>query len=245
MSFTNSDWITVGGWFVTFVLGIIATLLTQWISKKKRTIGWSLMSESNLLSEAAVEEISHGFGVPVDITVKGRNVYDLSTIRVKVANIGNIELQEIVLHFHFGEFAEVYVGRYLTELGVYREALTLDKRANLATLTVQHINRGQSFEIEFLVGNYHAGDFTADMAKSGVTLREVSSLKLEKELRMLQFFGLSITGIKLDRTAMQTALLVDEVRALGKSITEYVGFMRKENRSHHDAVSDTSPQDRS
>jgi len=230
MSLTTSEWISIGGWFVTFCLGVIATLLTQRLAKKKRTIGWSLMSESNLLSEA-VEQISHGFGVPIDINVKGREVNDLSTIRVKVANIGNIELQNLTLHLLFGEHSEVYLGRYLGELGVYREALTLDKSKNRATLAVQHINRGQSFEIEFLVGNYHSGDFSVDMAEPGVVLREVSSIKLEKELAMLKFIGMGVAGIKLDRTAMQTSLLVDEVRALRRSITEYLGVLKKEKRA--------------
>jgi hypothetical protein len=99
----NSDWVTIVGWGVTFILGIALTLITQHFKRKKKQIGWSLVSESNLLSHSTQEalELETGFGVPVSVLVGNNQVSDLSTVRIKVGNTGNIELQNLTLHFRF------------------------------------------------------------------------------------------------------------------------------------------------
>lgn len=220
----SSDWITIIGWSVTFVLGILLTLLTQRLSKKKKRIIWSLVGESNLLSHATQEELETGFGVPVKVYMGENQVTDLSTVRIKVGNTGNIELQNITLNFKFGENAKVYVGRYIGDLGVYRKKLSLEKMDNIAFLEIAHINKGQSFEVEFLVGQYQVGDIFVDMAEPGVILKRATSVGLETGLGRFAHFSLGFMGIKYDPTATQTSYLVNEVRnlrrALLKNLTE-------------------------
>ncbi len=79
--------------------------------------------------------------------------------------------------------AKVYVGRYVGDLGAYRKALTLVKGGNQATIEVGHINRGQSFDVEFLVNRYNKADAVVDLAAPGVHLRRMSAPVLERELR--------------------------------------------------------------
>jgi hypothetical protein len=210
--------ITVIGWGVTFVLGVLATILAQRLTKQRKRISWSLVNESSLLSEESLQEISEGFHVPLKILVNGNEETNLSTLRVKVANTGNIEVENVQLHFSFGENAVAHVGRYLGNLGVYRQSLHLEKNRNVATLDIAHINNGQSFEVEFLVAGYRPGDFCVDMAAPGVTLKQTDQLSLEVGIGRATGHAVSVGlfGVKYEPTATQTSLLVSEVRELRK-----------------------------
>lgn len=212
--------LTITGWGVTFALGVLATILAQKLTKQRKRISWSLVNESSLLSEESLQELSEGFHVPLKILVNGNEETNLSTLRVKVANTGNVEVENIRLHFSFGESAVAHVGRYLGELGVYRQSLHLEKNKNIATLDIAHINNGQSFEVEFLVAGYRAGDFSVDMAASGVTLKQTDQLSLEVGIGKAAGHAVSVGlfGVKYEPTATQTSLLVGEVRQLRKAI---------------------------
>lgn len=218
----SAEWVAIIGWPVTFVLGVAATVLAQRLTKQRKRISWSLANESSLLSEESLREISEGFHVPLKIMINGKEETNLNTLRVKVANTGNIELQGVKLHFSFGEDAVAYVGRYIGDLGVYRQSLHLEKNRNVAALDIAHINAGQSFEVEFLVGGYRTGDFSLDMAAPGVTLKQTDQLSLEVGIWKATGNALSVglLGIKYEPTAIQTSLLVNEVRQLRKAIEQ-------------------------
>lgn len=212
--------VTIIGWSVTFILGIAATVLAQKLTKQRKRISWSLVNESSLLSEESLQEITEGFHVPLKVLVNGKEETNLSTLRVKVANTGNIELESIKLHFSFGENAIAYVGRYIGDLGVYRQSLHLEKNHNVATLDIAHINIGKSFEVEFLVAGYRVGDFSVDMAAPGVTLKQTDQLSLEVGIGKAAGKALSmgLLGVKYEPTATQMSLLVNEVCQLRKVI---------------------------
>lgn len=216
--------LTVIGWPVTFALGVAATILAQKFTKQRKRISWSLVNESSLLSEESLQELSEGFHVPLKVLVNGNEESNLSTLRVKVANTGNIELENIKLHFTFGDDAVAHVGRYLGDLGVYRQSLHLEKNRNVATLNIAHINNGQSFEVEFLVAGYRSGDFSVDMAAPGVTLKQTDQLSLEVGIGKAAGHALSVGlfGVKYEPTATQTSLLVNEVRQLRKVIEKSI-----------------------
>lgn len=220
MSLSNSELIQIIAWPVTFLLGIAATLITQRIGRKNKNIRWSLVNESNLLSNDALEEISAGFGVPVKVQVGGIEQNDLTTIRVKLANTGNVEVEHITLHFRFGQDSKVHVGRYLGELGEYRKALNLEKSGNSAALEIQHINSKQNFEVEFLVTNYQSGDFAVDLAAPGVSLQRTDIATLEASKGIFKSLAIGAIGVRYDPTATQTALLVEEVRRLRQMLSK-------------------------
>lgn len=66
-----SIWITIAGWAIYFISGILIALFTQRLKKKKKQIGWTLVNDSNLLSQATLHNIEDGFGVPLSISVRG------------------------------------------------------------------------------------------------------------------------------------------------------------------------------
>ena len=135
----------------------LATVLTQRLAKQRKQIGWSVVSHSSLLASGALQDLTTGFGVPLEVRVAGRVVADLATVRMRIGNVGNTVVEKITLHFSFGEGATVYVGRYLGDLGVYQEKLRLAKQENTATLEIAHINPRQSFDLEFLVSGDSVG----------------------------------------------------------------------------------------
>ena len=211
---SSDNWITIVGWLVTFIFGVLATLIVQRLSKTRKIIAWSVFNESDLLSESIMQEISTGFQVPVSISVNGINEQSLSTMRIKIGNAGNIEIENIKIIFNFGENAQLYVGRYVGDLGAYRDALHLEKNDNNASLTIKHINSKQSIEVEFLVGHYNLGDITVDMAAPGIILKKVENANFDIKAGILSSIGLGVMGIKYDPNATQTALLVEEIKKL-------------------------------
>ncbi len=215
---STSDIVQIVGWPVTFILGIAATLIAQRVGKKKKRISWSLVSESNFLSKEALEQINTEFLVPIKVLVGDVEQTDLSIVRVKVANTGNIEVEGFILNFAFGSNAKVHVGRYLGELGAYRQALHLEKTGNSANLNIQHINPKQSFEVEFLVGNYHSGDFNVDLSAPGVILQRTDLATLESSKKILKSISYGAIGVKYDPNAAQTAFLVEELKKLRQVI---------------------------
>ncbi|MEW8508991.1 MAG: hypothetical protein AB2598_20085 [Candidatus Thiodiazotropha sp.] len=215
---STSDLVQIIGWPVTFILGVVATLIAQRIGKKKKRISWSLVSESNFLSKDALEQINTEFRVPVKVIVGEAEQSDLSIVRVKVANTGNIEVENFTLNFDFGSEAKVHVGRYIGKLGAYRQALSLEKTGSSAALSIQHINPKQSFEAEFLVGDYHPGDFNVDLSAPGVSLQRTDLAALEASKEILKSISYGAIGVKYDPNATQTAFLVDELKRLRKVI---------------------------
>ena len=162
------NFITIIGWIVSFALGLLSALIVQKRGKLRKVLAWSLVSESDLLSRETLDELEAGFGVPIRVLIRDREETELSTIRVRVLNSGNVELQNLTLHFKFGPEARVYVGRYIGDLGVFRKKLKLEKHETTATLEIMHINPAQEFEVEFLVSKYRHDHFTVDMAEPGI-----------------------------------------------------------------------------
>lgn len=213
-----SDWLTAIGWVVSFVLGIAATLFVKWRSRPRKVLAWAVVSESQPFSSGALEEISTGFGVPVSVRIGDNKHVSVSVVRIRLACVGNVELENMAVVFSFGETAKLHVGRYIGDLGVYRERLALTRDETTARLAIRHINPAQDFEVEFLVSEYEEGDVVVDMAEAGVTLKKSAEAVISSSLGRKAFLsanlGLFGMGVRLDAQAYQTARLVDEISSL-------------------------------
>ena len=176
---STTNVVTIVGWIIAFAFGLLSAVIVQRRGKARKVISWNVVSESNILARDALQQLESGFGVPVRVIVDGHEETTLSTIRVLITSVSNVEVENLTLYFGFGPTASVYVGRYVGDLGAYRQKLRLIKSDNVAELAVAHINPGQSVEVEFLVGRYESGHFTVDLAEPGVTLRLARALILE------------------------------------------------------------------
>lgn len=231
MNLQISDYIQIASLFLGLLFGVIGTFLAQFLTRKRRKILWSLVSESDFLSTGIQEHIDTQFRVPVKLLVNGIEQQNASVVRIKIANGGNVEIQDLTIYFSFGPDSSVNVGRYIGDLGAFRNALELEKSANSATLSVTHINKGQSFEVEFLVGNYSKGSIYVDMSKAGVSIEKITALKMEQGLSFMGSIGLSLIGVNYNPVASQTSNLVAETRLLRHAI-ENIARNLSEKRSN-------------
>lgn len=188
----TSDWLTVLGWFISFFLGLISALIVLNYEKKKQVIAWSIIGESNIISNEAFR----GFTVPIKISVNGQEENTISTVRIRIGNSGNTEISNIRLIFNFGSKSNLFSGEFVQNLGAYANHLHLDNQGNLAILDIDYINPKQFFDIDFLVGKYEIGDVKVDMAKAGVELRKTEFTKwdLEFTVDFLEILLLQIKG---------------------------------------------------
>ncbi len=211
-----SDWITIAGWIVSFILGLIASLIVQSKAKKKQVIAWSIIGESNIISTDSFG----GFSVPIKIAVNGQEENNISTVRVRVGNRGNTEITNIRLIFKFGSKANLFSGELVQDLGAYADCVHINNQGNSAILDIDYINPSQFFDMDFLVGKYEIGDVNVDMAKAGVELRktEFTRWDLEVKLDILHFISISIPGLKIDPTIYVLNNIADEISKIRKVI---------------------------
>ncbi|ACC84355.1 hypothetical protein [Nostoc punctiforme] len=204
----TSDWITIAGWVVSFILGLIASLIIQNRAKKKQIIAWSVVGESNIITN----ESFGGFTVPIKIFVNGIEENNLSTVRVRVGNKGNTEITNIRLIFKFGSKANLFSGELVQNLGAYADCLHINNQGNSATLDIDYINHSYFFDIDFLVGKYEIRDIHVDMAKAGVELIKTEFTRWDLE------FTQSIIDILNSKvsTIDTTYILKDIVNELSK-----------------------------
>jgi hypothetical protein len=152
--------------------------------------------------------------------VNGNEEPSVSAVRLKIANTGNKELESLMLHLDFGESATAHVGQIVGDIGVYKDKLKMTKDGSKASIEIGHINKGQSFEVEFLVGKYNLGNVKADMAAFGIELKQTEKFQLEAGLSKITkgAISASIMGVRYDSTAVHTANLANEVKLLRSTI---------------------------
>ncbi len=160
--------------------------------KKKQVIAWSIIGESNIISNEAFR----GFTVPIKISVNGQEENNISTVRIRIGNSGNTEISNIRLIFNFGSKSNLFSGEFVQNLGAYANHIHLDNQGNLAILDIDYINPKQFFDIDFLVAKYEIGDVKVDMAKAGVELRKTEFTKwdLEFTVNFLEILLLQLKG---------------------------------------------------
>jgi hypothetical protein len=169
---TTTNIVAIAGWLVSFALGLFSALIVQRRASPRRSLTWSVVSESNLLARDAVTQLETGFGVPVQVLVDGKPQADISTSRLRIRSEANIDIRDARIYFDFGAAAVIYVARYVGEADAYSEKLTLSRLGNRVSLALQYINPKQTFDLEFLVTGYELGSVKVDMAEAGVKLRQ-------------------------------------------------------------------------
>lgn len=172
MKLTSSDWINVLGWFVSFILGTISATLVQNYFRQRKIISWAAIGESNIITDKAFSS----FSVPVKILINNQEETSISIVKIRIKNSGNTEIDQVTIQLNFGSNANLYGGNFSGKLGVYRNHLRLNQIGNTADIEIDYINPNQYLDVDFYVGKYIIGEVEADMAKSGVKLKEYTIL---------------------------------------------------------------------
>lgn len=149
------------------LLGIVGTFLTEKGLQERKVLAWSVVTQTNILYEALA-----GVGSSIEILVDGQKVTNLSLVRIRVENKGNKEIENVNnFTFSFGNSAKIYKSQ-VSPQGSYGSTITIDYSGNSAKISLEFINRRQSFEIDFLVDGYITDKVEAELLMPGVTLKK-------------------------------------------------------------------------
>ena len=154
------------GWIsaITSVIAIILTLLIYFITRKKKSLSYEVLSESPLISIS--DEIKSG----LQVLYNGKPVENIHLCLIKFMNDGNVPIAandyERPLTLSFGDPSSLV---YVEKMQVTPSNLTLHIDVSGQAITVAPImlNPGDSFTVKALINQY-GGEFDVDARVLGV-----------------------------------------------------------------------------
>jgi len=204
--------VTIIGWFVTFFLGIISTLIIQRMFSKKKIIGWSVMNEVEWIPKI----ISESLEIPIKILVEDSENESLSSVQVKVGNVGNEEIDT------FNTDAKIISHAITNDLGAYNDNVLFTKtNDSKCKLSLDFINCRKFIDLEFLIGNYALESISLDFASKGVSLKKTETSKLMEMLLSeapIKAFGFGLLGVKYDPSASALFEIAQELKKISNKI---------------------------
>lgn len=207
-------WLTPVGWVVTFLLGIISAVIIQRMTRKKKVISWSLLSESELFSENIAEQTS----LPIKVMVGDSENTSLSAVNLRIGNTGNEVISDLNIHTTFNEGATVLKHEIENPLGEYARHVSRSTKSNELKLNLKFINPKQIIDLEVLLGDYSPGSIVVDLAAPGVELRRQATGRWDISTSILKSIALSIAGIRYDPTVSPLTELAETMRAISKRL---------------------------
>ncbi len=215
MLFGNSDILTIVGWVVTFILGVISTIITQSFTREKKFLKWAIVSEIDL---SPTHHLKAAPSVPIKILVKGIEARSVHSVQLQIVSSGNKEIQDVEVQVGFGLSATLMSFSTDEDLGAWSQHVVLENDSKNGLIKLKHINPGQRLTLNALVKDYKTGDATIDVAAPGVAIRQSSVVDISLVGGVLKTASFSLMGVRLDPQVSQTALLVGEVRRLRETV---------------------------
>lgn len=216
----TSDWLTVVGWVVTFALGVVATLVVDRARRRRKEVAWSIVSESELVSD----DIANRTGLPVRVLVGDQEQESLSVVTVRVGSRGNEVIEDLPVTFRFNQGARQIVLRTTNGAGDplwdYKKHVNPNPYApNECLVHFDFINPEQTVEFEFLLGGYELGSVDLDCAAPGVsfTRRDISRWEIPDQF--LGKVGLGIMGVRYDPTVAPMIEIAGELRSVRRQVS--------------------------
>ncbi len=222
----TSNWVTIIGWPIVFILGIISAYIHKKINTKKKILSYAIISEIDIFS---AEKFTR-YEIPIGININGIAENSLNTVRVKIGNRGNVELQNISINIRFGEDTKLHFEKLICDSQSYLDTIKVTRNSNNLQLNLNHINKGKSFEIDFILSNYIKGGISIELAEPGVELKNIDPFRWDLPVGVLSTLSVGILGVRVDANAQQTSNLVNEISSIRKIIETEHYLKLKENR---------------
>jgi hypothetical protein len=166
----TTNWVTIVGWPVTFLLGMCATLISQRILREKKAITWAVFSEIDLSPSRYLK--ADKTPVPLKMLVGGVEADVLHNVRLQIVNSGNKEIENVESHINFGPETKIMSFSLVGELGAWKQFVRVANDGKEAHIDFKHINPKQKLTVDALVVNYSPGNTTMDLSAPGVSLRQ-------------------------------------------------------------------------
>lgn len=211
-----SDWLTIGGWLATFLLGMVATVIVQRINRKRSILAWTVLSENTLLPR----ETSIELDVPVRIVVDGLDQESLSVVNVRLGSAGTEVIKDFTAVVKMNPGAHILKARLLDDLGEFATHVTWLASSNRLDIKFDYLNpEHQRIDLELLVGGYELGSTQVDLSAPGVVLQRREAARWDVQVSFVRSIALSIMGVRYDPTVSPLTEIADELRHLRR----YVG----------------------
>jgi len=189
-------------------------------------LSYAIISEIDIFSA----EKFTGYEIPIGININGIAEDSLNTVRVKIGNRGNVELQNISINIRFGEDTKLHFEKLICDSQSYLETINIIRNSNNLQLNLNHINKGKSFEIDFILSNYIKGGISIELAEPGVELKNIDPFRWDLPVGVLNTLSIGILGVRIDANAQQTSNLVNEISSIRKIIEIEHYLKLKESR---------------
>lgn len=100
MNLTIDNSVTIISALIAGILGIIGTLVVQYLFRKKRVVTWMIANQNYFAPDSFTEAPRN---VPISVKIGNREVESLAVITIAIGNSGNEAITDFTLALTFGE----------------------------------------------------------------------------------------------------------------------------------------------
>ncbi|MCC7387590.1 MAG: hypothetical protein IT431_02350 [Phycisphaerales bacterium] len=195
VGFKWAEWVLVP--MISALLGIVATLIVQRVSKKRKVLGWALGQELAIIEADNAGNAASTFDVPIKLNIGSVELDRVHVIAFRLANTGNVVIEGLDPAILVPE-ASCLAAKVVGDLGEFAKHVSLHKGRDRVDVHVDHLNPGAAFEVQLLVSDYRIGSGRVDAAAPGLTVKRqgVPSLSADaaRATRLSASLSLGILG---------------------------------------------------
>lgn len=207
----TKELLTIVGWPVSCILSIIAGgWVTPRLIKKRKTLVWAVVSESELIPK----ELHSSLSLPVSIQVGGVTPKSLSLITIRLGNGGNEVVEKIAPAITFNSAASALYVKPQEDLGEFQKCVEGVIESDRVRVAFSHINPGDDYEFELLLSDYELGSIGVDLAAAGVDVVRRDASRWELPVSTLRGIGLSFFGVRYAPEVAIMATIATELKAM-------------------------------
>lgn len=219
----GSNLLTIIGWIVTFLLGIIATIIVQRFHRKRMILAWTVLSENTLFPK----DVSIDLDVPVRVVVGGSLQESLSTVNIRIGSGGNEVIKDFNAVVTMNPKAKIIRAKLLNDIGEFSKHISWNASSNRLDIRFEYLNPEiRKVDLELLVGSYELGSTTVDLSAPGVVLTRREAARWDIKVSFLKSLAFPIMGVRFDPTVSPLEEIAAELRHLRLQAADQAFAMR-------------------
>ena len=207
----TTDWIRIAIPFIAFVLGLLSTLLVQFLRRERSIVAWGVISEDTVFSQ----DVASGIKLPVQILVDNQPHDALTSVALRFGSRGNQTVEDITFAVTFNPNANILRVRHANNLGEYQKTIKMVKSKGRIEFKFKFINtEHKTIDIDILFANYVANSINVDIAKAGVTLQRRDVTEWDLSPSIFQGWALSLMGVRYDPAVSPLSEIANELKSI-------------------------------
>lgn len=206
----TSNWITILGWGVAFFLGIVAKIISDYVARKRRILAWGVIEEADFVASSISEQLR----VPVKLLVGGEPQDRLTTLTVRVANIGNEVIENFNVAIRLNQGCKVLKEASPAEFGQFGNHCHIATMDPPRTIRFDFLNPAQELDFVFVLSGYEPGSCDLGVAAPGVRLLRRRTAGWEIPKTLLGSIALNFFGVRYEPNVSALHEIARELKAL-------------------------------